>query len=66
MLNGLRLKGGFSLAQFETRTGLARDVIFESLSGPIAQELVIVDQDKLKCSEKGYLFVDEILQLLLP
>ena len=66
MLNGLRLKGGFSLAQFETRTGLPRDVIFESLSGPIAQELVIVEQDKLKCSEKGYLFVDEILQQLLP
>ena len=66
MLNALRLKQGFSLAHFEESTGLNRNRIFEELAEPIDRELLVVDHDNLKCSDRGYLFVDEILQHLLP
>jgi oxygen-independent coproporphyrinogen-3 oxidase len=66
MLNGLRLKQGFSLALFEERTGLQKELVFENLAEPIARELLIIDHENLKCSDKGYLFIDEILQHLLP
>lgn len=66
MLNGLRLKHGFSLGEFESRTGLHRDTAIQSLSKAIEQHLVFVENNRMGCTDYGYLFIDEILQLLLP
>ena len=61
LMNGLRLKTGFSLGIAEERTGLKASAIREHLQKHIAEGLVIESGDNLRCSDTGYLFLDNIL-----
>ncbi len=66
MLNGLRLKNGVELAKFEQRTGLPASEIQHRLSGVLDSGWVHMTDHHIACSDQGYLFIDEILQTLLP
>ena len=66
MLNGLRLKNGVELAKFEQRTGLPTSEIQQRLSGILDSGWVHMTDHRITCSDQGYLFIDEILQTLLP
>ncbi len=66
MLNGLRLKNGVALEQCEQRTGLPAQEIRRRLSGLLDSGWVHLTDDRIACSDQGYLFIDEILQTLLP
>ena len=66
MLNALRLRKGFHLDTFESRTGLPSNVAIAALEQTINQNLICVKNKTVSCTERGYLFIDEILQQLLP
>lgn len=66
MLNALRLKQGFDLDDFEARTGLHRDSAIQALSQSLDQQLIFMENGRMGCTQRGYLFIDEILQHLLP
>jgi putative oxygen-independent coproporphyrinogen III oxidase len=66
MLNALRLKLGFDLDQCEKRTGVSVKTVIDSLTKPKQLNLIQIDDNRVSCTEKGYLFIDEILQDLLP
>ena len=61
LMNGLRLKKGFSLRMAEERTGLQGSAIRECLEKHMAEGLVIESDGNLRCSDAGYLFLDSIL-----
>jgi oxygen-independent coproporphyrinogen-3 oxidase len=66
MLNALRLKKGFHFDIFESRTGLHRNVAIAALKKTSDQSLISIDEETVSCTDRGYLFIDEILQQLLP
>lgn len=66
MLNGLRLKQGLDASTIKRNTGLEFQPIINQLSQAIDKGWVISTNDHIRCTDKGYLFIDEILQLLLP
>ena len=61
LMNGLRLKRGFSLRAAEQRTGIKGSAIRERLEKHISEGLVIESDGNLRCSDAGYLFLDSIL-----
>ena len=65
LMNGLRLKEGVTLSLAEQRTGLSANTIQATLRKPIKSGLLVLHNDTLRCSERGYLFLDEILQQIL-
>ncbi len=65
LMNALRLNNGFDVSMAESRTGVSRKVIRQSIAEPISKNLLIDSQDHIRCSEKGFLFIDEILAQLL-
>ncbi len=65
LLNALRIKKGIDVNMFERRTGLRLDAVTEPLDDPIAQGLLQISGNRIQCTEKGYPFIDEILQQLL-
>jgi len=65
LLNALRLKHGVSLDSFETHTGLKRQQLVDYLQH-IDSGLVEIDRDRLGTTEKGYNFLNEVLEKLLP
>jgi len=64
MLNALRLKRGVDSSLFSQRTGLELDAL-RSYSREIAPELLHIDDDHIGTSERGYLFLNEILEKLV-
>jgi len=66
MLNALRLKHGFTKQQFELHTGLSIEIINQPLQAHISEGLLIMDNDKIYCSDSGYGFLDNVLQSWLP
>ena len=66
MLNALRLRKGFHLDVFESRTGVNRNVAIAALEKKADQGLISIDGETVSCTDLGYLFIDEILQQLLP
>lgn len=66
MLNALRLKQGFTTQQFELHTGLSIDKINQSLQAHIEDGLLIQNENRIYCSERGYGFLDDVLQNWLP
>ncbi|MGI9317677.1 MAG: radical SAM family heme chaperone HemW [bacterium] len=61
LMNGLRLKNGFSLATAAIRTGAKKSVIRDLLHPHIIDGLLVDSDNRLRCTEKGYLFLDNIL-----
>lgn len=66
MLNALRLKNGFTKQQFELHTGLSIEKISQPLKTHIAEGLLLMHNDRIHCSSRGYRFLDDVLQSWLP
>ena len=62
LMNQLRLKKGFNLKHYETTTGLNKMTLEPALSQCINEGLVTKQNDHYYCSEKGWDFLDDILE----
>ncbi|RZJ17667.1 MAG: oxygen-independent coproporphyrinogen III oxidase-like protein, partial [Haliea sp.] len=65
MLNALRLKDGFLLAQFIERTGLPLTAIEQPLQEAERKGLVVRDLVRVKPSERGFDFLSDLQGLFL-
>jgi oxygen-independent coproporphyrinogen-3 oxidase len=65
MLNALRLVDGFSLVDFECRTGLSRADIVAELNTAIDQQWLSQDGDWVKPTELGMRFANDVMALFL-
>ena len=65
VMNHLRLKKGFSLETYSQRTGLPLQSLQPALTQCIQQGLLIERQQHYVCSEKGWHFLDSILENFL-
>ena len=66
MLNALRLSEGFSLAMFVERTGLPVTAIAGKLAQAEAKGLITRDHVAVKPTDKGRLFLNDLLEIFLP
>lgn len=66
VMNHLRLKSGFNLADFTRWTGLPPDSLQPAMLQCIDQGLLIRQQQQIFCSERGWDFLDEILEKFMP
>ena len=65
MLNALRLVDGFALDAFEARTGLPRTTIAPALEQAQAQGWLSVDGDRVRPTELGRRFTNDVIALFL-
>ena len=65
MLNALRLKEGFSLADYMARTGLAMTSIQQGLSSAEAKQLIARDLHRVWPTERGFDFLSDLQALFL-
>ena len=65
MLNALRLVDGFSLDAFEARTGLLRTSISDALGQAQAQGWLSVEGDRVRPTELGRRFTNDVIELFL-
>lgn len=66
LLNALRLREGFTKGLFEQRTGLSINSLQPMLSEHIEKAWLYESNAKIKCSETGYRFLDQLLTDYLP
>ena len=66
MLNALRLVDGFSLVDFESRTGLERTAIAKPMEALIRKELIAHDGDHVAPTELGRRFLNDLMSAFLP
>jgi oxygen-independent coproporphyrinogen-3 oxidase len=66
MLNALRLKEGFTLAQFTERTGLAVTAIQRGLEAAEAKGLIQRDLVRVRPTERGLDFLSDLQSMFLP
>ncbi len=66
MMNRLRLKKGFHIDDFQARTGVSATTIQNVLSSCVQQGLLINNQQHYYCSEKGWDFLDSVLEKFIP
>ena len=66
MLNALRLNEGFDVATFESRTGLTMGDIAAPLAIARERGLLDVDNDRIRASEFGRRFLNDLIALFLP
>jgi oxygen-independent coproporphyrinogen-3 oxidase len=66
MLNALRLVDGFTLAEFEARTGLAADAIDAELHTALARDWVTREHGRIVPTELGRRFTNDVIGLFLP
>ena len=66
MLNALRLKEGFALARFGERTGLPISAIEAPLVEAERRGLVMRDLQRVVPTERGFDFLNDLLELFLP
>ncbi len=62
MMNHLRLKHGFSQESYQSRTGLALKTVEPGLSINLKEGLLIDQDSHYYCSEKGWHFLDTVLE----
>lgn len=65
MMNGLRLKDGVPKAVWQQRTGLDWQVIEPTLLDLQQRELIDLSGENVKCSEQGFLFLNQVLSEFL-
>ena len=65
MLNALRLKEGFSLADYMARTGLSMTAIQQGLSNAEAKQLIVRDLNRVWPTERGFDFLSDLQALFL-
>jgi oxygen-independent coproporphyrinogen-3 oxidase len=66
IMNHLRLKQGFTLETYQSTTGLSIDSLDPALSICLKQNLIISQKNHYYCSEKGWDFLDSILEKFMP
>jgi oxygen-independent coproporphyrinogen-3 oxidase len=66
MLNALRLRHGFSLADFSDRTGLSVTVIQSALAEAEAKGLITRDFQRVVPTERGFDFLSDLQAMFLP
>ena len=64
LLNALRLKTGSSIRNFERTTGLEFQAIAKAVK-EIDSSLLTIDKNKVCTTEKGFLFLNDILEALI-
>jgi putative oxygen-independent coproporphyrinogen III oxidase len=64
LLNALRLKAGCEITTFEQRTGLDYDALTAQLKN-IDPSLLNINKDRIGTTDKGFLFLNEILERLV-
>ena len=65
MLNALRLVEGFSLMDFESRTGLPRAAIEKPLQHAVLRGWLETEVDRVRPTELGRRFANDVMQLFL-
>ncbi|MCQ8129288.1 radical SAM family heme chaperone HemW [Methylomonas rivi] len=65
-MNHLRLKTGFNLNDYTRLTGLPADSLQPALDECIARGLLAEHRQQIYCSERGWDFLDEILEKFIP
>ena len=65
MMNALRLCGGFETSLFEQHTGLALESVREPLEKAAARGLLEWTAEKVKPTEQGMRFLNDLLELFL-
>lgn len=66
LMNQLRLKQGFSVAQFEARTGLGFDSLAPALQAALQEQLLVCSDGLYRCTPQGWHFLDAILEKFIP
>jgi oxygen-independent coproporphyrinogen-3 oxidase len=66
MMNALRLTDGFPVASFTERTGLQIAVAEKPLREAEARGLIARDRERIRPTELGQRFLNDLLQLFLP
>jgi oxygen-independent coproporphyrinogen-3 oxidase len=66
MLNALRLTEGFALSMFVERTGLPVTAIGATLDAAEAKGLIERDHLRVRPTDKGRLFLNDLLEMFLP
>lgn len=66
MMNGLRLKDGVPKNFWQERTGLEWQVIEPTLLDLQKKGLIDLSGENVKCSEQGFLFLNQVLSAFLP
>jgi oxygen-independent coproporphyrinogen-3 oxidase len=65
MLNALRLKNGFDVDLFKTRTGKDINVINEQLKRAESMGLVNLTKDRITPTKKGFDFLNDLISLFM-
>jgi len=65
MLNSLRLKDGFNVELFETRTGQPFQVLSSKLDQAIDLDLIQIQKKCIKPTKKGFNFLNELQEIFL-
>jgi oxygen-independent coproporphyrinogen-3 oxidase len=66
MLNALRLREGFGLAQFSDRTGLPTSAIDAALQAAQQRGLLQLELQQVRATERGFDFLSDLQALFLP
>ena len=66
MMNALRLSGGFEVALFAERTGLALTALERPLREAVQRGLITRDHVRIAPTRRGQRFLNDLLQLFLP
>jgi putative oxygen-independent coproporphyrinogen III oxidase len=62
IMNQLRLRQGFTLGAYQESTGLDVTTLQPALRTCIAEELIILKGNQYTCTEKGWNFLDSVLE----
>lgn len=66
VMNQLRLREGFELANYPRVTGLTEPSLQPALGACLAEGLLFETQGRIVCSERGWDFLDHILEKFIP
>jgi oxygen-independent coproporphyrinogen-3 oxidase len=66
MMNALRLPGGFPVPLFFERTGLQISAAERPLAEAEARGLIVRDHERIRPTDLGQSFLNDLLQLFLP
>jgi len=66
VMNHLRLRHGFSLSAYQAATGLTVESLMPALSACVHENLLVKQANRYYCSDKGWDFLDNILEKFMP
>jgi oxygen-independent coproporphyrinogen-3 oxidase len=66
IMNHLRLKKGFNIDTYQSRTGLTISTLEPALTKCLKEGLLIHHDKHYYCSEQGWNFMDNILETFIP